>query len=409
MNLKKSKFDNLYFALGVVVIFFIYLYTRYPVLNFEDSFKHFNSDNAIFIMMAEDIKTGSDFPFYYWGGNYLGPMNNAFMAFTQFIMELIGISQPMPTNPSREYVVGPLTATLNCFWMYFVGVIFFSLAFKRLYSVWESLAACLLLSIGSYVLTTASLRPLGPEAAFFLGGLLAWRGIALIQETTPRNQAIYGFLFGLTWWMNQMTVFVIAPLIFYFLAQSNLYSNLRNNLQIFDRLCLRLERLNLKAIPNPLKYFLQFVHFVISINFIMGLIVIIVGGVNDKFFGIKLKILNGFSPIKTSLMIFIGIQLILWLTRSDAPKKNLKKFFGPIKFAIIGFFIGYGPVLIGKIFKLFTIGASPNMHIIGFSAIPPYWQKLITEYFSTLFGVSGGTLVIPFFSFCFCLLFYYIF
>jgi hypothetical protein len=96
-------------------------------------------------MQGEDIKQFKDFAFYYWGGNYQGLFNSITMAFTQSVMEWFGHVQEVPVVAGKKYVISPLAASITCLWTFFAGTIFFGLAFRRLYSVWESLLACLLL------------------------------------------------------------------------------------------------------------------------------------------------------------------------------------------------------------------------------------------------------------------------
>lgn len=372
------------YFIGIFLIGLIFTWIRMPMLTIENSVKGWNSDYAIFVMIGEDILSGKDFSFFYWGGNYLGPLNGFFMGLTQKIMELFGYQQTVHTLPEIPFVIGPLAASINCLWMMFAGTFFYGLAFLRLYSVWETLLACLLLSIGGESFIRFSLRPLGPEVSYFLGGLLCWRGLALIQNPSRLNQIIFGFLFGFSWWMNQIVVFVLVPIFYFLVSNTEEYKNLRSHLRLNDRFLLRTEKLGLGSLNKFLKYFLHFLYGLLAINFLMGSVISLIGGVNERFLGVKLKIHNGFSPMKTSLLIFIATQFMIWLFKDPKSKKTLKEIFIRIRFFLFGLVIGYGPVIVGRILKLYEKGYKPNFKFVALKHIPIFWYNIITDFFPRL-------------------------
>lgn len=388
------------FWIGIILCAFIYYYVRLPILNFEDSFKYLSSDHAIFIMMGEDIKTLTHFPFFYWGGTYLGPFANSFMALIQLIADVLGIAHYVPFYPEVKYIISPLIAVISTTILQFLGYVFFGLGFLRFFSVWETLLAIFILTLGNWLLMLSSLRPLGPEVVLCLGGLLFWRGVDLIENNTKRNQLIYGFLFGFSWWMNQTVVFVIAPLLFYFISKSSEYSVLRSNLKIKERFYLRLEEINLNPIPKALKYFLHFLYFVALINLLMGIYISIIGEVNDRFWGIKLKILNGFGPIKTSFMIFIGTQFLLWFfkDKEGKAKEIVKDIINRTKYLIAGIALGFGPVIIGKWLKWYPPGYGPTFKFVPAKHVSGWWQTLATNFLPDVLLSKDAFISLPFFA-----------
>lgn len=394
--MNKTK-ENLIYFVGIALIAILYTYIRLPMLNIEDSLRGWNSDYAIFVMMGEDIKTFSDFPFYYWGGNYLGPLNNASMAITQWVMEIFGFGQEVPLLSGKVFTISPLAASINCLWMLFMAIFFYGLAFKRIYSVWESLLACLLLSIGDAMLIRFSLRPLAPEVALLLGGLITWRGLILIQEPTSRNQFIFGFLFGFSWWMNQITVFALVPIFYYFVSQSSQYHYLRGEIKLVDRIRLRTEALGWKKLSKVWRFFLGFIYGLGIINFLMGVVIAIMGGIDERVWGVKLKIHNGFSPMKTSVLIFLGTQFLMWFFLSSNTKEKIKKAFFPIKAFLYGLALGYGPVILGRIFKLYDKGYKPQFKFVPLEHLFSYWNKLIFDFFPKLMIYKNTRIEVLFF------------
>jgi hypothetical protein len=385
-----NKKDNITFWIGITVIFFVYLYTRYPVLNVEDSFRYYNSDFSIFSMMAEDIVEGRSFPFYYYGANYLGPFNSLVIIGANFILKSFGFVQMIPVGEHQEYIIGPYATTMACFFTVYLGIILWGLAFKRIFTVWETLLSCLLLSIGSALLVRTSLRPLGPEVAFLLSGFLILRGLILIKSDTVKNQLVFGLALGVSWWMNQTVVFVIAPLLFYWVAKSPIFALLRNNMQIKERLLLQMQPLNLPPLNKYLRYFLLFVYSLASINFCMGIVISAMGGVNTVIGTIKLKIHNGFSPIKTSVLIFLVTQFLLWLFKGDRSLQKLKKQLVPISYVILGFLFGYGPVLLGRVFKLYEKNYTPKFQFVPLTKIFTYWGDLYDSFVPGLLSNQLG-------------------
>ncbi len=383
---------------GVILIGIIFYCIRAPMLTIENSLKGWNSDYAIFVMMGEDILTGKGFPFFYWGGNYLGPLNSFLMGLTQRVMELFGYQQAIPFIPGTSFTIGPLAASINCLWMFFVGTLFYGLAFIRLFSVWETLLACLIISIGGESFVRFSLRPLAPEVAYLLAGLITWRGIATIQSPSKTNKVIFGFLFGFSWWMNQMTIFALAPIFYYFISQNQYYKTLRTQFHFKDRILLKMKSLGLSPLAKPLKYFLSFAYSLIAINFLMGVYIAAAGGINERLFGVKLKIHNGFSPMKTSLLIFLGIQFIIWFFKDRDSKTIMRNIFIKLKFFFIGFFLGYGPVLLGKLLGLYKKGYKPSFKFVPLMHLPAYWRDLVLDFFPRLLVSKEAVYLLPLLS-----------
>jgi hypothetical protein len=395
MSMKKKY---LIFWAGMILIGLFFVWIRMPMLTIENSLKGWNSDYAIFVMMGEDIWNGVDFPFFYWGGNYLGPLNGFFMGATQRVMEVFGYAQSTSVDPNVTFSIGPLAASITCLWMFLAGTLFYGLAFLRLFTVWETLLACLALSVGGESFIRFSLRPLAPEVAYFLAGIITWKGITLIQNPNKKNQFLFGFIFGFCWWMNQMTIFALAPIFYFFISQSEYYKSLRLNFQFKERLFLNMKALDLPPLNRALKAFLLFAYSLVGLNFILGAYIAIIGGINERPFGIKLKIHNGFSPMKTSLLIFLGTQFFIWFFKNIDSKKVLKNIASTLRYFLSGVFLGYGPVLLGKVLGLYEKGYKPAFKFVPLEHIPTYWKNLAVDFFPRLLGEPTWYFSLPLFA-----------
>jgi len=392
--MKNETKKNLIFALGIFIIAIVYTYVRYPMLTFENSVKGWNSDHAIFVMMGEDIKNLVNFPFYYWGGNYLGPLNNTAMVLTQYILNLLSIKQAAILQPEVMYSISPFAASLTCLWLFFLGTVFWGIAFRRFFNLYESLLACLLLSVGGGLFMRTSLRPLAPEVAYLLGAIIIWRGALLIESNTKKNQLFFGFIFGFSWWMNQITVFTLAPVFFYFISQNQYFQELRIRPHILSRLLLKEDAMGISSIHKGLKGFLYFLYALALINFSLGFLIALIGGVNDHFLGVRVKIHNGVSPMKTSILIFVITQILLWFFKG----KNAKgKIIGKLTFFLIGTAIGFGPVLIGRIFKLYKKGYTPHFKLVPIEHLREYWARLFSDFIPRLLAPNETFFIIPLF------------
>ncbi len=383
-QLEWAKKDNLLFYAGTVVCFCLFYYTRKDLLNFNDSFRFYNSDFAIFNMMAEDLKSGKSFPFFYYGANYLGPLNAFLMNIVESILLLFGVSQYVPGTNEVPYVIGPLTSTLTSFLTVFGGIFFYGLSFRKFFTVLESLGAMVLLSLGSALLMRTSLRPLGPDIVFFLSSIILFRGIALIEKNNSKNQFLFGLLFGFSWWMNQTVVFALAPILFYFISRTGEYRFMRNHFQLRDRFFLKWKALGLKEINLFLKAFLFLIHILLLVNLILGIVVSALGGIDTLIFGIKLKIFNGLGPMKTSVMAFLLLQAFLWICLSkNAPRVFINKL-NRLKYFLLGLLLAYSPVVLGRIFKLYDKSYAPQFQFVSANDLLLYWPKLFSYYFPKL-------------------------
>jgi hypothetical protein len=126
----------------------------------------------------------------------------------------------------------------------------------------------------------------------------------------------------------------------------------------------------------------------------MGAFVAVMDGVNTRLWGIKLKIHNGFSPMKTSIIIFIAFQLILWFFLNRESRKKVIYYAKKIKPFLIGFFIGYGPVVIGRVLGFYEKGYKPTFKFIAPNNLLPYWQRLFTDFFPKLMGVEATAQIV---------------
>jgi len=178
--------------LAVAIAIFIAL--RLPL--FFDPALHlgWNSDSAILGLIANAIAAGRDFPLFYWGQSYLGPLTSYLAAPLVWLM-----------HPMRALRFAASIQML-------AGIIFYWLGLRRAFDERVANAAAILLAIGPTYVIHFSVATIAGESMFVLSAIIFW--FAQITELArPRHWLILGLLGGFGWWIHQGTIFALAAAI----------------------------------------------------------------------------------------------------------------------------------------------------------------------------------------------------
>lgn len=184
-------------ALGVLLPVLLFSWLRVPLLSGPAAERGWNSDSAIFGLMAQRVRDGDRFPFFFWGQSYLGPLTPILAA---------GISYAR-----RSARCEPFDLRLAVHVQHGLGLLAWGAGLLLLFGPVTALATMLLLAIGPAFFPEASTQP---ETLLFLGGVLFWLGARLLRrdgETPSGPLLAFGAASGLAWWMNPGVVFVVAP------------------------------------------------------------------------------------------------------------------------------------------------------------------------------------------------------
>lgn len=370
--MKKSYF---YFSLIIISIYYFVSYL--PAYSYEYSLHAIVSDTAVFGLMAHDLISGSNFPWYYYGQNYMGPFTSMFVVLTQLVLNIFKINQLIPYF-GDTYTISPFAIQFASIIMIYLGNLFFTLGAQHIIGKLNALILFLMLSASTTLLCQSALRPFGAEMAYFFAGLIFYY---YFHYSKSKKNALESFPFGvllsLSLWANQTVVFVWGAIFIYYFIHSELY------LIMWPRLNFK-NRLNLSSygLSKNKKNTLLFVQVILFLNFLLGLVV-------SFFFGVlkyqNIKIPNGFSHIKSSVLIFLIIHFILeWRLNTEFKKifiEQIKK----TKLFILGFIFGQLPLLIAGIFRFYEKSYTVKFKLIKLVDYPPYLFKLLTHFFNNLF------------------------
>ncbi|HEX3110286.1 MAG TPA: hypothetical protein VHU41_14420, partial [Thermoanaerobaculia bacterium] len=136
----------------------IYIAVRLPLLAPATLPLGWNSDAAIFGLMAKSIFAGRGFPIFFWGQSYMGPL-------TSWVTILVALFT-RAVNPFALRAAAMLEG---------IGaIVFFWLGLRRTFDARSVAIAMLWVAIGPAFLLSFVVAPIGAEQMFFLSALLFW-------------------------------------------------------------------------------------------------------------------------------------------------------------------------------------------------------------------------------------------
>src|SRR5215213_4948169 len=160
----------------------IFLAIRLPLYLQPGLILGWNSDAALFGLMARAIRDGSDVPVYFWGQFYMGTLTSLLTAAFSTI------------GPLALRVVAALEVGL--------AIVFFWLGLRRAFGPAAAMIATFWLAAGPSFLFHFTIAPIGAEQLFLMAGLLFW--YATTAELTKGHQwFVIGLISGLAMWLHQ--------------------------------------------------------------------------------------------------------------------------------------------------------------------------------------------------------------
>jgi hypothetical protein len=355
----------------------VFIAVRLPALHPEHSFLGLSSDNAIYALMAQDILTEARIPVFFYGQNYQGPLTSIVIAGIQKVLNAIGFTQIVPGTTSA-YVISPISISLASMLMVLTGILCFGLFARHLYGNAAALLFAVLMSIGNSMLVMISLRPLGAEMAFLVGSWIALAMQRWIRKRDRGSLLLAGACAGIGWWVSEMTVFVLLPFILWIAIEKAARVRVWKPF-LRNRFLLSAHPLGLRTLPFWIRTLGVFIHVVLAVNLIGGLIAVWLGGWDTAIFGIRLKVNNGLSPIKASIFLFLLIQVVWWLVSSDEARTASLRFFKKIWLGPAGFLAGYSPVWLGGWLGWYERSYGVQFKIMGAHKLAAHaWNTAVT-------------------------------
>ncbi len=371
---------NFFSFLILGAIFFGFRIDSYTL---ENAIQSLNADNTTFGMMAEEILLYKKIPIYFYGQNYMGPLSSLVIALTQLMRNSLGVVDLIPFYQT-PFNISPVSIVIGASSLVFIGIFGWFLTLRRLFSVGVGFFCAAALTLCSPLLLAQSLRPLGAEMAFAFSPYLIMMYLYVLSDLKSlQRQLSFGLLFGFAWWMNQTIVFVFIPIAFHFVSRTEIYQYFRHNISWPKLLTLRFGPHI--QISNHLRYLLIFLYALATLFVVLGLYVISINRLKTIIFGIKLHIPNGLSCLKIAILIFFVTQFFIHFKKVPQFRKKLLQAINSLKFFMIGAFVGYAPVILGKLLGWYEKAYTPKLRIIIPSVAPKYWRELLTDFLPELF------------------------
>lgn len=170
----------------------IFIAIRLPLYTNPGLILGWNSDAALFGMMARAMRAGWDFPVYFWGQFYLGTLTSMLTAVVGF---LIGD-------------VGPLALRIAAAFEVALAMVFFWLGLRRAYGR-VAMIGLLWLVAGPSFLFHFTIAPIGAEQLLFAASVLFWYA-SRAPLASAGEWFVLGVLAGFSAWLHQGVVFLCA-------------------------------------------------------------------------------------------------------------------------------------------------------------------------------------------------------
>lgn len=348
------------FYLAAAVCFFV-LRAPYLPLWWAD----FNSDYALVGTMAQRTLEGH-FPIFYFGQNYMGGLEWATAALGA---KLTG---------AREISLEILRWN-ELLWWFAAGAAW--VLFLRRLSALLAVVFAGFFAFGNYVLLGASVnQDLTPTYLFF-GALLTW--VLWARKPLTGNRGFwFGALLGFSWWTNQSVIFFLLPALVVCYAEPGAWW--RHPLA--------------QEFVRPVRA-LRFVYALVGVLFLVGVVVALAGGLNVSLGQAHLKIPNGLSLAKTVLLVGIVFQLIAKLRARPEFRREVLRLGFLARPLLTGFLVGYAPVWLGRIFRLYDKAYGVGLAILPVSEWAGQGRALAramdTLLFSSILGENLGSFAAP--------------
>ncbi len=309
-----------------------------------------NSDSAVFGLMARAVAAGREWPLYFWRQSYMGVMTSYIAA------AFMKLADPL--------VALRLATSLEVL----AGIVFYWLGLRRAFGATVANVVALWLAIGPAYLMHFSIAPIGGEQMFVLSAIIYW-----FAETSglrrPRDWFILGLLAGLGWWIHQGTIFALGAAIIVAVLRTDWWRRVRDA---------RRTRRNI---------LLDALAIVLAIDVLLGVLHSI--GVPVPAFFLFSQILEPLVPLLLILLLNAQrVRALVGVGRDGLLRAAL--------FAL-GAAIAYSPVLIGELRGAVpeTYGLDvPLMYLDGVAA---HTVTLLRSDLWLFIGIGASVVVVPFF------------
>ncbi len=362
--------------LVLVAVMALFILLRLPLLTDPGLHLGWNSDAAIFGFMAQAIYAGRDFPIFFWGQSYMGPLTSLVAAAAGFALHPFGVAP----------AVGPLALRIAAAVEVLAGLLFYWAALRRAFDRATAMIVVVWLAIGPAYLFFFTIAPIGAEQMFLLSAILFWVAVRT-ELARPRQWFAFGLLSGIGWWINQGVVFVIAAALGVVILRSRAWAVAWPQPQILDRFLLRARRLRWRDVDRLV---------VLSIRAIN--IVLIVWIVDGALFAAGLPLPAFFlaeplvEPVVAFMLFHLVVELIFGRDLRDACAllaQDWRAWLVPAMLFACGAVAGYTPVIAGAFLKLYPPSYGLSVPALPLAGMAGHVMTALRSDFWGFIGSSG--------------------
>lgn len=362
-------------ALAGIAAVFILL--RIPLFVAPGLHLGWNSDAAIFGLMAKAIFAGREFPIFFWGQSYMGPLTSVVAAAAGAALRLAGVTP----------AVGPLALRIAVAAEVFAAIGFYWSGLRRAFGTSTATVVALWLATGPAYVFFFTIAPIGGEQMFVLSAIIFWFSVRTMLRKW-RNWFFFGLLTGIGWWIHQGVVFAIGASLLIVVLRSTAWATAWREPQLVDRLLLRNVRRRWRE-DDPL--------LVMSLRVLNGLLLLWIA--DGVLFSLQVPVpaLFLFSPLLEPVIVFAVVRFVLALLFDEDVRAAIalvvsewRSWLTPLLLGLCGAVVGYAPVIVGGMLALYprTYGLS----------VPPLPLRGMLEHLGTavradfwaLIGASGS-------------------
>ncbi|MCU1246787.1 MAG: hypothetical protein JWN02_2697, partial [Acidobacteria bacterium] len=343
-------------ALGGVALLFVAV--RLPLLRGDGPLLGWNSDAAIFGLMAGAMRRGRELPLFFWGQSYMGPLTS-----------YLGLAISLVRGG-----VDPLTIRLAAMLEVLGGIVFSWLTLRMLFDRAVAVTVAVWLALGPAFFFHFTIAPIGAEQAFFLGSLILWFASRCLVRGgfRFRDWLVFGVLAGIGWWINQSVVFVIAAPPVAVVLASPFWRDLR--------------AADVEPMPRTTRVLATILYAFLGLDLLLGLL---------SELGLRLPALFLFDPVLEPALALAVLHVAVFVGRSARRKRVVAEalrsprgWLLPLAAFVAGALAGYAPVLVGGWLHAFpesyglSVPAMPLASLpshLAFIARSDFWQLLGAE------------------------------
>jgi hypothetical protein len=343
-------------ALGGAALLFVAV--RLPLLRGDGPLLGWNSDAAIFGLMARAMRRGEELPLFFWGQSYMGPL-------TSYLGVVVSLLRG---------AVDPLTIRLAAMLEVLAGLVFSWLTLRMVFDRTVAIAVAFWLALGPAFYFHFTIAPIGAEQAFCLGSLILWFAVRCLVRGgfRLRDWLVFGLLAGLGWWINQSVIFVLAAPLVVILLASPFWRQLR--------------AADFEPLPRATRILATILYAFFGLDLLLGLL---------SELGLRVPAFFLFDPVLEPVLALAVLHISVFVGRSARRKRVVadairspRGWLLPLASLAAGALAGYAPVLIGGWLHVFPDSYGLSVPAMPLATVPSHLAFIVRSDFWQLVGAE---------------------